>query len=222
MEITPIAKYNGPLQSKFGLPRQSSLVCGLQGTVTFEPAFRDPSALKGLEGFGRIWLIWEFSACDGSPAFRPLVRPPRLGGNRSVGVWASRSPFRPNRLGLSCVKMEGIETDGPDGPLIRVSGADLMDGTPIYDIKPYLPYSDAFPDEASGFAAGAPAPSLEVEFNVPSPYSESDTAVLEQLLALDPRPSYQDDPERVYGFPYMGKDVRFRVCGNRLSVIGFA
>ncbi len=237
MEIQPIAIYHGPLGSKFGIPRQSGVVDGLRGRIVFEAPYRRLEALRGLEGFDRIWLIWSFSANAASgglsdkscakssapPEARLTVRPPRLGGNERVGVFASRSPFRPNPLGLSCVQIESIREMPSEGPVINVLGADLMDGTPIYDIKPYIPYADAFPEVRSGFAGKAPEPVLEVVEGPlwHSPFSPEDTRTLKALIALDPRPAYQDDPERVYGFPFGGVDIKFKVEGSVAILLSF-
>lgn len=216
MNLAPIARYRGPLTSKFGIPRQSGLAGGLDGRIVFEPEYRNPDALRGLggpDGFDRIWLIWGFSAVPQDKPWQPTVRPPRLGGNVRMGVFATRSPFRPNGLGLSCVKVLGID----DGE-IRVSGADLMDGTPIYDIKPYVVYADCFPDAAPGFAAGAPGKRLTVRWAVESPLAGKDTAALEEVLSLDPRPAYQDSPDKHYGLPYGGYDFAFTVEGDTLTI----
>lgn len=217
MELRPIALYRGALGSKFGIPRQSGLVPSLKGRIVFEPDFRNREALRGLEGFDRIWLIWGFSA--NKPAkgeWQPTVRPPRLGGNVSMGVWATRSPFRPNPLGLSCVELEGI-----DGMDLLVKGADLMDGTPVYDIKPYVTYADSFPDARCGFAAASPEAVLEVRMPEDLNITPEDREALSALLALDPRPAYQDDPDRVYGLPFGGREVHFRVDRNVLTVIDY-
>ena len=218
MELQPVAHYQGALGSKFGIPRQSGLVPCLRGRIVFEPPYRDREALRGLEGFDRIWLIWGFSA--NRPAkgeWQPTVRPPRLGGNVAMGVWATRSPYRPNPLGLSCVTLEGI-----DGMDLVVGGADLMDGTPVYDIKPYVAYADSFPGARSGFAAEAPEAELQVRWPDNLEISPEEREALTALLALDPRPAYQEDPERVYGMPFGGKEVHFRVQDNLLIVIDYA
>ena len=216
LQIEPVAYYRGPFGSKFGIPRQSSL-SDVRGRIVFTETYRNREALRGLEGFGRIWLIWGFSA--NKPAkgeWQPTVRPPRLGGNTAVGVWATRSPYRPNPLGLSCVEVEQI-----DGLEIMVKGADLMDGTPIYDIKPYIPYADAFPDAAGGFAKEAPQPLLEVEIPEHLPFTEAQRSTLRQILSLDPRPAYQDSPEREYAMPFDGADVCFRVQDGKVIVTDY-
>ena len=218
MELRPVALYRGALGSKFGIPRQSGLVPSLKGRIVFEPDFRNRDALRGLEGFDRIWLIWGFSA--NKPAkgeWQPTVRPPRLGGNVPMGVWATRSPFRPNPLGLSCVELEGI-----DGMDLLVKGADLMDGTPIYDIKPYVAYADSFPEARCGFASSAPEAVLEVRIPDSLDLTPEERETLRALLALDPRPAYQEDPDRVYGMPFCGREVHFRVDRNVLTVIDYA
>ena len=218
MELKPVALYRGALGSKFGIPRQSGLVPTLRGRIVFEPEFRNREALRGLEGFDRLWLIWGFSA--NKPAkgeWQPTVRPPRLGGNVAMGVWATRSPFRPNPLGLSCVELESI-----DGLELVVKGADLMDGTPIYDIKPYIAYADSFPDARCGFANTAPEARLKVRIPDTIDMTAEEREALAGLLALDPRPAYQDDPDRVYGMPYGGKEVHFRIDNNILTVIDYA
>lgn len=218
MTLEPVAVYRGALGSKFGIPRQSGLVPSLRGRIVFEPAYRNRDALRGLEGFDRIWLIWGFSA--NRPAkgeWQPTVRPPRLGGNTALGVWATRSPYRPNPLGLSCVELESI-----DGMELVVRGADLMDGTPIYDIKPYVVYADSFPEARSGFAASAPESELEVRIPDTIDMDPQTRETLSGLLSLDPRPAYQNEPGRVYGMPFGGKDVHFRVEDHILTVIDYA
>jgi tRNA-Thr(GGU) m(6)t(6)A37 methyltransferase TsaA len=218
MELKPVATYRGALGSKFGVPRQSGLVPGLRGRVVFEPAYRNREALRGLEEFDRIWLIWGFSANRTAKGeWQPTVRPPRLGGNTAMGVWATRSPFRPNPLGLSCVELEGL-----DGMDLLVKGADLMDGTPVYDIKPYVAYADSFPHAHCGFASDAPEAVLEVRFPEHLKINEEERSALTGLLALDPRPAYQREPGRVYGMPYGGKEVHFQVDQNVLIVIDYA
>ena len=209
MEIKPIAVYRGPFGSKFGIPRQSSLA-QVEGRIVFEEPYRVKEALRGLEGFGRIWLIWGFSA-NKTAQWQPTVRPPRLGGNTAMGVWATRSPYRPNPLGLSCVEL--VDLDGMD---LLVRGADLMDGTPIYDIKPYLPYADAYPEAKAGFATEAPAAKLKVII----PEDIPDRETLAEILSQDPRPAYQDEPDKVYGMLYKGLDIKFKVEGDVLTVLG--
>lgn len=225
MEIKPIAYFRSPFSGKFGVPRQAGLAPDLRGSIVFEPGFRSAEALRGLEGFDYIWLIWEFSTGKAAGTFQATVRPPRLGGNRRVGVFASRSPFRPNPLGLSSVRLESIdyEAKGPDGkpigPVINVLGADLMDGTPIYDIKPYVEYADSHPGVHSGFVDGTSWEPLEVVIPEGLESQVSDIDTLREVLSLDPRPHYQDDPSKEYGMSFAGKEVRFKVEGQVLSVI---
>ena len=220
MQIEPIAYFRSPFTTKFGVPKQSGLVENLMGTIEFVPQYRNADALRGMEDFDYLWLIWEFSA-NRHAATSPVVRPPLLGGNRKVGVFASRSPFRPNRLGLSSVRISEIELDTTRGPLIHVLGADLMDGTPIYDIKPYVVYADSHPEACSGFVDKNAIRWLEVVVPdaVASRYSSDELAALRKVLSLDPRPHYQDNPEKVYGMMYAGKDVKFRVEGDVLTVV---
>lgn len=218
LSIKPIAYYRGAFGSKFGVPRQSSLSGEITGRIVFCKPFGVMEALRGLEGFSHIWLIWGFSA--NKPAkgeWQPTVRPPRLGGNTAMGIWATRSPFRPNPLGLSCVQLEAIE----DGQLI-VKGADLVDGTPIYDIKPYIAYADSFPDAVCGFASSAPEKKLKVVIPDSLPFTTEQRKVLSEVLALDPRPAYQDNPDKEYAMPFDGADVRFRVSGGILTVTDYS
>ncbi len=217
--LQTIAHIRTDFPSKFGVPRQSGLIDALKAAIVFEPPFRNPDAFRGLEGYSHIWLIWQFSQVAGSD-WSPTVRPPRLGGNTRMGVFATRSPFRPNRIGLSCVRLEKVELSTAKGPVLHVSGADLVDGTPIYDIKPYLPYTDSHPDAKGGFALQTRAGSLEILFpdsllnQVPPAQREGLLAV----LAQDPRPAYQKDPHRVYGMAYADFEIRFTVDGSRLTV----
>lgn len=216
--IKPIAYIKSPFTSKFGIPRQGGL-SQVQSVIAFEPEYRATEALRGLEGFSHIWLIWGFSE-NLDKGWSPTVRPPRLGGNKRVGVFATRSPFRPNGLGLSSVKIEEIKTDPKLGPVIVVSGADLMDGTPIFDIKPYISM-DCHVDAVCGFQESTRENNLQVEFpeDLLVLIEPANRDGLLQVLAQDPRPSYQDDPERVYGFPFGGFDVRFRVASGVLTVV---
>ena len=218
-QVNIIARIRSDFSTKFGIPRQSGLVEELEAAVVFEPEYRNPDALRGLEGFSHLWLIWEFSQAR-RESWSPTVRPPRLGGNRRLGVFATRSPFRPNPIGLSCVRLLGVDLHTPEGPVIRVAGADLMDGTPIYDIKPYLPYADCKPQAVGGFASVPKEASLEVDCpaELLTLVPEGKRAALLGVLAQDPRPQYQDDPERVYGMAFGGLEVRFRVAGDRLTV----
>lgn len=217
--MQPIAHIHTEFPTKFGIPRQSGLVPQLEARIIFTPEYRNPDALRGLEGFSHLWLIWEFSAAR-REGWSPTVRPPRLGGNRRLGVFATRSPFRPNPIGLSCVELEAITQDPALGPVVTVRGADLMDGTPILDIKPYLPYADCHPEAVGGFAAAQAGAKLTVD--IPAPWREhlspERLLALEGVLAQDPRPSYQDDPERVYGMEFAGLEIRFQVAGGRLTV----
>ena len=219
MEIRPIAYFRSPMKSKFGIPRQSGLVSELAGSIVFEPAYRRMEAIRGLEDFDYLWLIWEFS--ENSPSDSLTVRPPRLGGNKRMGVFATRSPFRPNNLGLSCVRIDRIEEDKHLGPVIYVKGADLMDGTPIYDIKPYVTYADSHPEARSGFVDQSDWKELEVVMpkSVSTLFSVDEMASLQQVLALNPRPRYQEDPERIYGMPFGSYDIRFKVARNVLTVV---
>ncbi len=218
METVPmkiIARIHSDFPSKFGIPRQSGLVEALKARVVFEPDFRSPEAVRGLEGFSHIWLIWQFSQAVRED-WSPTVRPPRLGGNTRMGVFATRSPFRPNAVGLSSVRLERVEPHTPQGPVLHVAGADLMDGTPIFDIKPYLPYGDCRPEATGGFAPGADR-LLEVEFPERwlSLLPEDRRQAAAGVLAQDPRPSYQRDPERIYGMEFAGWEIRFQVRGER-------
>ena len=214
----PIAHiYNG-FSSKFGIPRQSGLT-EAQSKIVFEPQYRVAEAFRGLEGYSHIWLLWEFSKSH-REEWSPTVRPPRLGGNSRMGVFATRSPFRPNPIGLSCVCLKGMEMSTKEGPVLYVTGADLMDGTPIYDIKPYLPYVDSHPEALGGFSEQVKGYHLQVDF--PGKWREKVTEeeyrVLCQILSQDPRPSYQDAPERIYGMEYAGLEVKFTVDGEQLTV----
>ncbi len=214
-----IAHVHTDLPTKFGVPRQSGLVAGLTGRVVFTQAFRNPDCVRGLEGYSHIWLIWQFSEAvrDG---FSATVRPPRLGGNRRVGVFATRSPFRPNPIGLSSVRLDGIDADPALGPVLRVSGVDLIDGTPVYDIKPYIAYTDSHPEASGGFSDPARDRLLEVRFPeaLLALIPEASRGALIAVLAQDPRPPYQRDPGRVYGVPFGRQDVRFTVDGRALRV----
>lgn len=219
-EMKIIARIRTELPEKFGVPRQSGLVPQLRGRVIFEPEYRNPDAVRGLEDFSHIWLIWQFSRAV-REGWSPTVRPPRLGGNRRMGVFATRSPFRPNALGLSSVRLDRVELNPALGPVLHVSGADLMDGTPIFDIKPYLPYTDSHPQATGGFTDGLAHEPLTVECSpallehIPADSREG----LLGVLAGDPRPRYQEDPQRVYGLSFAGRNVKFTVDGDRLTVI---
>ena len=218
-----IARIHTDFPTKFGIPRQSGIIDSLLGRIVFEPEYRNAEAVRGLEEFSHIWILWEFSEAV-RDEWSPTVRPPRLGGNVRKGVFATRSPFRPNPIGLSSVKLESVEIDPKLGPVLHVSGADLMDGTPIYDIKPYIAYTDSHPDAVSGFASKPAEYLLEVVFpeallqKVPECQRESLIAVLQH----DPRPQYHDDPKRVYGMAFGGMEVKFKVEEGLLTVVGIS
>ena len=220
MEMKIIARIHTDLPTKFGVPRQSGVVEELMGKIVFEPEYRNPDALRGMEGFSHLWLIWQFSQAV-RENWSPTVRPPRLGGNTRMGVFATRSPFRPNAIGLSSVKLERVEPHSPDGPIIVVSGIDLMDGTPILDIKPYIPYADSHPQAKEGFTSAGWERTLEVNFpQVLQKKVDADRrAALVGVLQNDPRPPYQNNPERVYGLPFGGQEIHFKVADGMLTVI---
>lgn len=218
--MKPIAHIETDFSEKFGIPRQGGIIPGLRGRIVFLPEYRTSDALRGIEGFSHLWLLWEFSEAK-TERFSPTVRPPRLGGNTRMGVFATRSPYRPNPIGLSCVRLVSVDHDGKDAPTLTVEGADLLNGTPIYDIKPYLPYVDAHPEASAGFAGEVEEDHLTVDFPAKLlallPLHLRESAPL--LLRHDPRPSYQDDPTRIYGMPYGGYDIRFCVKDNHLTVL---
>ena len=215
-EMKIIARISTPFKTKFGIPRQSGIAADVKGKIIFEPGYREIEAVRGLEGFSHIWLIWCFSEAV-TDKWSPTVRPPRLGGNARMGVFATRSPFRPNPIGLSSVKLDRIEYTADRGPVLHVRGADLMDGTPIFDIKPYVAYADSHPDAVGGFTDTAQFNKLHVELSdgLTTPLPDG----LIEVLETDPRPRYHDDPERVYGMEYDGREVKFRVQGDMLTVI---
>ena len=219
-EIKPIAYIYNDFPDKFGIPRQSGLAKHLKATLQFEPEFRSPEIIRGLEDYSHLWLIWGFSKNIQS-GWTPTVRPPRLGGNVRKGVFATRSPFRPNPLGLSSVRLESIEFDKKSGPILHISGADLMNGTPIFDIKPYLPYVDCHPDASNGFAGSVKDYALQVEFpkELLDIIPKDKRDALLEVLSQDPRPSYQDDPNRIYGMFFADFNIKFKVSDNVLSVI---
>ena len=218
--ITPIARMKSDFATKFGIPRQSGLVEELRSTIVFEPEFRNADALRGIEGFSHLWIIWQFSEAVRTE-WSPTVRPPRLGGNTRMGVFATRSPFRPNNLGLSCVRLLGVEETEEFGTVLHVGGADLMNGTPIFDIKPYIPYADCQIEATGGFTDTAGEFLLDVHFPeellAQLPASKRDAAI--QVLSHDPRPSYQRKPGRIYGLTFAGFDIRFTVEETTLSVV---
>ena len=220
INIQVIARMHSDFATKFGIPRQSGLVEELRSTIVFEPEFRNADALRGIEGFSHLWIIWQFSEAVRT-GWSPTVRPPRLGGNTRMGVFATRSPFRPNNLGLSCVKLLGVEETAEHGFVLHVGGADLMDGTPIFDIKPYVPYADAHPEAIGGFTDTADAFLLDVAFPdtllAILPADKRQAAI--SVLSHDPRPSYQRKPDRIYGLTFAGYDIRFTVEDSTLTVV---
>ncbi len=220
VNIQIIARMHSDFATKFGIPRQSGLVEELRSTIVFEPEFRNTDALRGIEDFSHLWLIWQFSEAVRSD-WSPTVRPPRLGGNTRIGVFATRSPFRPNHLGLSSVRLLGVEHTRQFGTVLHVGGADLMDGTPIFDIKPYIPYGDCHPDATGGFTDSAGEFLLRVDFPAPllAKLPEEKRSAAMGVLSHDPRPSYQRSPQRVYGLNFAGFDIRFQVDGDHLTVI---
>lgn len=221
MEIRPVAFIRTEFPEKFGIPRQSGLAERLTGKIVFEKEFRNPEAFRGLSDFSHLWLIWEFSA-NRHNEWQPTVRPPRLGGNAHMGVFATRSPYRPNPLGLSCVELESIDFDDPEGPVLYVRGADLMDGTPIYDIKPYIRYADSHPDAVCGYVDELSERKLRVKMSpelVAKVDDDDVLAAMVEMLSLDPRPSYHNDPHREYGLSFAGYNVRFIVCDGVLEVV---
>lgn len=220
MTIEPIAYFHSPFLSKFGVPRQSGLVEQLRGQIVFEPEYRNPDALRGLEDYDYLWIVWGFSA-NVEAAKHPTVRPPRLGGNRQMGVFATRSPFRPNNIGMSSARILGIEHGGNDGPVINVAGADLMNGTPIYDIKPYITFTDSHEGARSGIVDVEKWQKLQVVMpeELRGKMSAEDMEALIGTLEQDPRPQYQDDNERIYGMPFGMYDVRFGVSNGVLRVV---
>ncbi len=218
-DIFPVAHIHTLFPTKFGIPRQSGLT-GAVSKIVFEKPYRSEDAIRGIETFSHLWLIWEFSE-NKDKSSSLTVRPPRLGGNTRLGVFATRSPFRPNNLGLSCVEIEKIEYNTPDGPVIYVKGADILDGTPIFDIKPYLPFTDSRPEASGGFADGVYDDSLCVIFSDEAKKNirEEDICILTEILSQDPRPHYHDDPERIYAFEFSRYKIKFRVQNNTLNVI---
>ena len=220
VEMNVIARMKSDFPTKFGIPRQAGLVQELRSTIVFEPAYRDPEALRGIEEFTHLWLIWQFSAAV-RPGWSPTVRPPRLGGNERMGVFATRSPFRPNFMGLSCVRLLDVEHTKEFGTVLHVGGADLMDGTPIFDIKPYIPYGDCHPEATGGFTDRAKDFILKVDFpgHLLAQIPEDRREALVGVLSHDPRPSYQKDPQRIYGLSFGGFDIRFQVTEDRLTVL---
>ncbi|MCR4921955.1 MAG: tRNA (N6-threonylcarbamoyladenosine(37)-N6)-methyltransferase TrmO [Bacteroidaceae bacterium] len=217
-----IARMHTEFPSKFGIPRQSGMATALRGRIVFEPPYRNAEALRGLEDFSHLWVVWDFSEAHVGE-WHPTVRPPRLGGNRRMGVWATRSPFRPNNIGLSSMRIHAIHLHSPEGPVIEVEGPDLMDGTPILDIKPYLPYTDSHPDATGGFTQQPDAQNHPLQVEIPPelasllPTEKCDA--LRQVLSFDPRPRYQDSPTRIYAMPFARHEVKFRIEADRVIVV---
>ena len=220
-----VARMRTDLAGKFGIPRQSGMAGALRGRIVFEPPYRNVEALRGLEDFTHLWVIWDFSEAH-TDGWSPTVRPPRLGGNRRMGVWATRSPFRPNSIGLSSLRIHAIHLHTPEGPVIEVEAPDLMDGTPILDIKPYLPYTDCHSDATGGFTQTQPSAEQQLHVEMPDGLARrlppEKLEALRQVLACDPRPRYQDDPERIYGMTFAGREVRFRVEDGTATVVDIA
>lgn len=224
--LRPIAHIETEFHTKFGVPRQSGLISGLKGRIVFEPDYRNPEALRGLEGFSHIWLLWDFSEVRRKGVrWRPTVRPPRLGGNRRMGVWATRSPYRPNGIGLSSVRLLCIDLHTPDGPVLVVESADLMNGTPIFDIKPYLAFTDSHPDATGGFtnfqtsvAEGTCSVNIKFLPGVSDVFDDAHLEALREILASNPRPHYHDDAHRIYTLEFAGKAVKFRVTDGEIEV----
>ncbi len=220
MTLEPVAIFHSPFQTKFGVPRQAGVVADMPGRIVLEKQYRTADAIRGMEDFDYLWLLWGFSA-NKHAAAGVTVRPPRLGGNASLGVFATRSPFRPNPVGLSSVRIDHIDYDSKDGPVIHVLGADLMDGTPIYDIKPYVPYTDAHPEARGGFTDNTQWQPLKVDIpaDIAARFTADKLRILRATLEQDPRPHYHADPQRIYGMPFDGEDIRFRVEDGTLHVV---
>lgn len=219
IQMHVIAHIHSDFPEKFGIPRQSGIVDELQADVVFAPEYRNPDAFRGIEGYSHLWLLWQFSECADKP-WLPTVRPPRLGGNKRMGVFATRSPFRPNHIGLSCVRLTGVDWEHENAPVLHVAGADLMNGTPILDVKPYLPYADSIPNATGGFSLQSKEDILQVNFpdSLLLKIPEEKRAALRRILAQDPRPAYQTDESRVYGFSFAGFTVKFTVKDDVLTV----
>lgn len=219
-ELKVIARVYDDFPTKFGIPRQSGIVEAVKGRVIFEPEYRNADALRGLDGFSHLWLIWGFSENE-DEGWSPTVRPPRLGGNTRMGVFATRSPFRPNAIGMSVVRLDRLEPSSPEGPVLHVSGVDMMSGTPIYDIKPYIPYSDSIPEALGGFVTGNKDACLDIEFpeRLLERISEDKRQALMGVLRIDPRPAYQKDPDRIYGLDFALWNIKFSVLENTLTVL---